>query len=100
MRSLCFERPSWLTKRRSIFDAVERKADQIAERRVAGPEIVERDRDAEFLQHPQLIERRGIVLQQARFRNFDFEPSRGQPRRLQDLFDTMRNVVGGDLQRR
>ena len=58
------------------LDLVEREAAQIAQRRIAGAEIVHRDADAEVAQRVQGRERRAAVGEQHRFGDLEFEPLR------------------------
>ena len=53
---------------------VEREALQIAERRIAGAEIVERDAHAERAQRVQQPQRRVAAFEEDRFGDLDLEP--------------------------
>ena len=55
------------------LDLVERETAQIAQRRIAGSEIIERNPDAEAAQLVQDRKRRLAVLQQHRFGDLQFE---------------------------
>src|SRR5579859_7482048 len=60
------------------LDLVEREAAQIAQRGIAGAEIVERDLDAELAQLEQHLARRLAALQQHGFGDLELEPPRRQ----------------------
>ena len=60
------------------LELVEREALQIAERRIAGAEIVERDADAERAQRVEQLQRRFAALEEDRFGDLDLEPVRGE----------------------
>ena len=71
------------------LELVEREALQIAERRIAGAEIVERDADAERAQRVEQPQRRLAAFEEDRFGDLDLEPVRREPavgKREQDGF--------------
>src|SRR5438309_3169384 len=68
---------------------VEREALQIAQGRIAGAEIVERDADSQAAQRVQQPKRRLAPLEEDRFSDLDLEPVRCQAavsQRAQDAF--------------
>src|SRR3984893_3179957 len=66
-----------LRERLIDFDLVERKARQVACRRVSGPAIVENHRDSEIFQLPYGVQiRRLAFLQKREVRDFKFQPLR------------------------
>ena len=67
---------SSLHERTVDLDLVEREAAQIAQRRVTGAKIIQRDPDAEGAKLVQDRQRRLAVLQQHRFGNLQFETMR------------------------
>ena len=62
------------------LDLVERETAQIAQRRITGAKIVERDLDAHRAELVQDRKRPLAVLQQHRFGDLQFEPMRRQAR--------------------
>ena len=56
------------------LDLVEREALQIAQRRIAGAEIVERDADAERAQRVEQLQGRVAAFEEDRFGDLDLEP--------------------------
>src|SRR4051794_9355674 len=71
------------------LELVEREALQIAERRIAGPEIVERDPNPERAQRMQQPQGRFTALEEDRFGDLDLEAARPEPavgQRHQDGF--------------
>src|SRR3546814_8974997 len=67
------------------LDLVERRRLQIAERRIAGAEIVEREADADFLQRREHPVRFGRIAQEDTFGDLEFERSEEHTSELQSL---------------
>src|SRR5262249_8000549 len=61
------------------LDCIERETPQIAERRVAGPEVVESDVDPDLVELMKTAEYEFTLAQQRRLGDFQFEPVRGEP---------------------
>ena len=79
------------------LDLVERQALQVAEARVAGAEIVERDAHAEIADLVQEQARRARVLEQHRLGDFDLEPARVEAGFAQHLLDRLDDVAAAEL---
>src|ERR1700716_4625369 len=62
------------------LDLVERKAAQIAQRRIAGAEVVHRDLDAESAELVQRRQGRFILVQQDRLGDLELEAGGREPR--------------------
>ena len=60
------------------LDLVEREAAQIAQRRISGAEIVQRDAHADVAQVLQQGERRVVVADQHGFGDLELQPAGGQ----------------------
>ena len=58
---------------------VEHRLVQIADRRIAGAEIVERDADAKRAQALQHVERRAVVAEEHAFGDFQLDAVAGRP---------------------
>ena len=83
---------------------VEHRLVQIADRRIAGAEIVERDADAERAQALQHVERGAVVAEEHAFGDFELEPVAGQlvaAERLADGVGQRRqdDLLGADVER-
>ena len=79
------------------LDLVERKRQQIAERRIAGSKVVQRDGDADIL---ELLNDQNVallVLQQQRFGDLQFQPFRRQPRLHQRAQNDVEQCAGPEL---
>ena len=73
------ERAQQLLDERAVdLDLVEREALQIAEARIAGAEIVERDADAHAAQRMEDRDHASRAFQEDRFGDLDLEPVRGR----------------------
>src|SRR6185369_6511006 len=88
---------------------VDREALEVAQRRVAGPEVVDREMDAERPQLRQPADRAGGSLHEAALGDLEDEARRRQPGVLDGLLDRLDEVrllelagreVDADLQRR
>jgi hypothetical protein len=67
-------------RRRAVdLESVERKAHEIAERRVSRSKVVEQRVDPTLLACEQLVDGRRQVVHQRRLRDFDAEPVGGEP---------------------
>src|SRR3546814_10934896 len=87
------------TRSSDLLDLVERRLLQIAERRIAGAEIVEREPHAdrlEALEH--LVRRRGLVEKHA-LGDLEFEPLRRDPRSGERVGDDRGQRGVGELDR-
>ncbi|GCC48752.1 hypothetical protein chiPu_0033275, partial [Chiloscyllium punctatum] len=82
------------------LDLVERKALQIAQRRIAGAEIVERDAHAELAQLMQDIECGIVVADQHGLGDLELEPRGRESRRRQRGGDVERQRLALELDRR
>ena len=82
------------------LDLVERETAQIAQRRIAGSEIVHRDPDAEAAKLVQNRQRRLAVLQQHRLGDLQFEPVRRKAGGLQRCLHRRYQVGILELHRR
>ena len=74
------------------LDLVERKHAQIAERRIAGAEIVENDGNAHQPQLMQRLDMLDIVLQQHRFGDLELQALRRQAGLIQHLAEIVDRV--------
>ena len=86
------------------LELVEHGLVQIADRRIAGAEIVERDADAERAQALQHIEGRAIVAEEHAFGDFELDPVAGQLVAGERLADDVRqrrrdDLLGADVER-
>ena len=82
------------------LDLVEREALQIAQRGVAGAEIVERDPDPDGAKLVQNGERRLVVANEHGLGDFKLEPAGGEARRRQRRHDFQRQGAALELNRR
>ena len=82
------------------LDLVEREALQIAQRGIAGAEIVERNADPDGAQLVQHRERRIVVADQHRLGDLELEPACGQTRGRQRCDDLQRQRAALELHRR
>ena len=88
------------TKDRSIFKRGDRQPVQRGDARVAGAEVVERQRDAEVGKPGGRGERRGRRLQDRGLGDLDLQPAGLQPDGLERLRDRDREVGLGQVARR
>src|SRR5215510_12325732 len=82
------------------LDLVEGEAAKIAQRRVAGTEVVHRDANSQRL---ELLQSRQVlfdVAQQQRFGDLELEPIRRETRLVENLCDTVEKIVLPELRRR
>ena len=82
------------------LDLVEREALQIAQRGIAGAEIVQRDPDAELAQLMQHVERRLVVANQHRLGDLELQPAGGKAASRERRRDVQRQRLAPELDRR
>ena len=82
------------------LDLVEWKPLQIAQRRIAGSEIVQRDTHADGAKVLQHGERSLVIANKHRFGNLEFKPVGGQTGGRQRIGDLQRKCVTPELHRR
>ena len=75
------------TNERSIFERVDRQLVQVAQRRVAGAEVVEIDFHAEVAQLAQQLRGDGRAVHQRRLGDFEAQVARLQPGAVHRLLD-------------
>ena len=79
------------------FDLVELEPPQVAQRRVAGAEVVERDPHADFVQLAERLRHLLALLQQNRLGDLDLEPLRQDLRGAERADDGVAHVAGAEL---
>ena len=82
------------------FQRIDRESAQVDQRRIAGPEIIDRDAHPELAEpHENACDRLGIA-HQARFGDLDFQPVGGEPRGGKRRFEYFGEVRLLELHRR
>jgi hypothetical protein len=82
------------------LDFIEWKALQVAQRRIAGSEIVQRNPDSNGPKLVQNRKRRIVIADQDRLGDFKFQPARRKPRGRQRRDDLQRQRTASELDRR
>src|SRR5262249_60431117 len=84
-RQICY-------KRFVDLNSVKREISKVAQRRIPGAEIVERDTDAEATQLMEGCQRCVVILKQNRFSHFQFQMTRRKTGRFQRADDPLSQV--------
>src|SRR5690606_31730073 len=88
-----------LHERAVDLDLVEGEAAQIAQRRVAGPEVVHGDACAELAQRGQRIEDQVRAVEEQRFRDLELQPARCEAGDGERALDHVADVAAAELYR-